>query len=178
MVAGRCLWGEDEHRAAEHQAGRGGDLGVEAVVEDGSGAGEARGLGASVETGRQVDQKDDREAEQTEDEDDAAETPPSRVAHRQHCQCRGKQRHRQQQVSVRLARRLGGDRWRGGRQEARVAGLPDLDGAVLDELGDCEAGGGSDDHGANRPLWGQHGAGPRRGPDRQVAAPEQTPFEP
>jgi hypothetical protein len=70
MVAGRCFRGEDEQGAAEHQAGGGGDLGVEAVVEDGGGAGEARGLLARVEPRRQVDQEDNREAERPEHEDD------------------------------------------------------------------------------------------------------------
>ena len=38
--------------------------------------------------------------------------------------------------------------------QARVAGLADLDAAVVDELGDEQAGGGGDDHAADRPLAG------------------------
>jgi hypothetical protein len=78
---------------------------------------------------------------------------------------------------VGLARRLGGDGGRRRRRQARVAGLADLDRAVIDELGDRQAGGGSDDDEADRPLWRQHRAGPGRGPNRQVAPPQQPAFE-
>jgi hypothetical protein len=80
MVAGRRLWGHNEQRAAEHQAGRGGDLGVEAVVEDRLRAGEARCLDAGVEAGREVDREDQSEAEQPEREDDPAQAAPAPVA--------------------------------------------------------------------------------------------------
>jgi hypothetical protein len=70
MVAGRRLWGRNEERSAQHQAGRGGDLGVEAVVEDGLGTGEARRLAAGIDACRQIDEEDDGEAEQAEGKDD------------------------------------------------------------------------------------------------------------
>jgi hypothetical protein len=78
---------------------------------------------------------------------------------------------------VRLARSLDPDRGRGGCRQARIARLPDLDGAVVDELRDREAGGGGDDRPADRALRGEDGAGPRRHPNGQVAYPQQTPFE-
>jgi hypothetical protein len=85
MVAGRRLWGRNEERSAKHQACRGGDLGVEAVVEDGLGTGEARGLAAGIEAGRQVDEEDHSEAEQPEREDDPAQPVAAIVA--QHGEC-------------------------------------------------------------------------------------------
>ncbi len=66
-------------------------------------------------------------------------------------------------------------RRRGGK--ARVAGLPDLDRAVVDELGGEEAGAGGEDHGADRPFRGEDRARPRCDPDRQVAGRQQAPFE-
>jgi hypothetical protein len=89
MVAVRRFWGHNKEQPAQHQSARGGDLGVEAVLEDRGGAGELRGLGARVEPGRPVDQEDDREAEQPEGEDDAAEAPAPLVAHRDDGERRG-----------------------------------------------------------------------------------------
>jgi hypothetical protein len=73
MVAGRRLRGRDQQQAAEHQAGRRGDLGVEAVEQDGGGGGEARRLGAGVEPSRQIDQQDHRQAQHPKNEDDPPE---------------------------------------------------------------------------------------------------------
>jgi hypothetical protein len=80
MVAGRRFWGHNEQCATEHQAGGGGDLGVEAVVEDRLRAGKARRLDAGVEAGREVDQEDQPEAEQSEREDDPTQAATSPVA--------------------------------------------------------------------------------------------------
>ena len=74
MVAGRRLWSEDEQQAADHQPGGGGDLGVEAVEQDGARAGEARAELADVETSRKVYEEDDRETDEPKPEDDAPET--------------------------------------------------------------------------------------------------------
>jgi hypothetical protein len=63
MVAGRRFWGCNEERAAQHQACRGGDLGIEAVVKDGLGTREARRLAAGIEAGREIDKEDHGEAE-------------------------------------------------------------------------------------------------------------------
>ena len=98
MVAGRRLRGEYEQRSAQHQARRGGDLGVEAVVEDGACAGEAGGWPAVVETGRQVDEEDDGETERSQREDDAAKLTATAVAHHCQRQRRREQRHGQQHV--------------------------------------------------------------------------------
>ena len=76
MVAGGGFWGDNEERAAQHQAGGRGDLGVEAVVEDGLGAGEATRLGTNVQPARKVDEEDDGEADQAEREDDPAQPAP------------------------------------------------------------------------------------------------------
>ncbi|HEU4944219.1 MAG TPA: hypothetical protein VFT10_03570 [Solirubrobacterales bacterium] len=178
MVAGCRFRGHNQERAPQHQAGRGGDLGVEAVQEDRGRAGEARGLLTGVEPRGQIDEENDRGAERAQREDDAADAVSARVAHRQRRQRRGEQRHRQQQVGVCLARRLGGDGgWRCGRQP-RVAGLPDLDRAVLDELGRRQAGSGGDDDRADRSLRRQHGAGPGCAADCKVASPQQPAFQP
>jgi hypothetical protein len=70
MVAGRRHRSEYEQRSGQHQRRRGGELGVEAVAQDGGGAGELRGLSALVEPGRHVDQERDGEAERPKREDD------------------------------------------------------------------------------------------------------------
>ena len=44
MVAGCRFWGEDEKQTAQDQARRRGELGVEALLEEGGGAGEQGGL--------------------------------------------------------------------------------------------------------------------------------------
>jgi len=82
MVAGGGFWGHNEERAAEHQAGCGSDLRVEAVVKDSLGPGETRGLDTGVEAGRQVDEEDHGKADQAEHEDDASQAPPPLVAQR------------------------------------------------------------------------------------------------
>ncbi len=89
MVAGRRFWGCNEERSAQHQAGRGGDLGVEAVVEDSLGTGEARRLVARVEAGREINEEDDGEAEQPEGEDDPAQSISALVADHGECQGSG-----------------------------------------------------------------------------------------
>jgi hypothetical protein len=82
MVAGRRFWGHSEERTAQHQACGGGDLGIEAVVENCLGAGEAGGLNPRVEPRRQVDEEDDGKADQAEHEDDSPQSPPPLVAQR------------------------------------------------------------------------------------------------
>ena len=162
MVAGRRLWGCNEQRAAQHQARRSGDLGIEAVVENRPGAGEARGLGAAVEPRRQVDQEDHGEAEQAEHEDDPPDAAPALVAQRGERKCGREQRHRNQQIGMCFAGGLSARRGRACRGQAGVAELADLNRAVVDELGGDQAGGRSDDRQADRSLRGQHDAGPRR----------------
>ena len=178
MVAGRRFWGQDKQQPGQHQTPRRGELGIEAVAEDGGRSREARGLRSLVETGGHVDEQCDREAEGAEGEDDSAEAAAAPVASDEGGEHRGQQGDRQQQVGVRLACLLDTDRGRGGGGKARVAGLSDLDGAVVDELGGREAEGGGGDRGADRPLRRQHRARPRRQPGRQVAGPQQAPFEP
>ena len=177
MVAGRRSWGQHEERAAEHQAGCGGDLGVEAVVEDRLGTGEARCLGTGVETGRQVDQEDHGEAEQAEGEDDPTQPAPPSVAQDDQGEGGGEHADRDQQVGVGLTGGLNADRGRTRRRQPRVACLPDLDGAVVDELRDDQAGGRGEDRHADRPLRRQYGARPRRDPDRQIARPQKPTFD-
>jgi hypothetical protein len=162
MVAGRRFWGHNEQRAAQHQARRRRDLGIEAVIEDCLGAGEAGGLGARVESGRQVDQEDDGEAEQAEGENDPPQPASSPVVQHGEGEDCGKQRHRDKQVGVRLSGGLGPDRRR-RRRQAGVARLADLDGAIVDELGDDQERRGGEDGQADSSLWGEHGAGTGRG---------------
>jgi hypothetical protein len=73
MVAGRRLWSEDEQQSADHQPGGSGDLGVEAVEQDRTRAGEARAEPADLQPRRQVDEQDDGEAQRAEHEDDPSE---------------------------------------------------------------------------------------------------------
>jgi hypothetical protein len=96
MVAGRRFWGDNEQHAAQHQPRRRGDLGVEAVVEDGLGAGEAGGLNAGVQARRQVDQQNDGEAEQAEQEDDPPQTAAPLVVDRGKCKQPGNHGQRDQ----------------------------------------------------------------------------------
>jgi hypothetical protein len=63
MVAGRRLWGCNEERSAQHQAGCGGDLGIEGVIKDGLRAREARRLAARIEARWEIDEEDHGEAE-------------------------------------------------------------------------------------------------------------------
>jgi hypothetical protein len=161
MVAGRRLWGEDEQQPAQHHAARGGDLGVVALGEDGVGTREARQLGGRVEAGRPVDEEDDPDAEGAEQEDRSAQAGTV-AAPREHRQAGGQQGDRDQRIGVGVDRGLEPDF--GGARHSRqpgVAWLAHLDPAVVDELGGDQAGGGSDDHAADRPLGSDHGARPR-----------------
>jgi elongation factor G len=177
MVAGGGFWGDNEERTAQHQAGGGGDLGVEAVVEDGLGAGEARGLDTRVEPGRQVDQKDHGETEQAEHEDDPPQATSRVVAQRDQGQKAREQRGGHQQERVCLAGGLHGHRRRACRRQARVARLPDFDRAVVDELCGDQAAGGREDGEADRPLRGEPGAEARRVSARPGRGAQQPPFE-
>jgi hypothetical protein len=141
MVAGRRLWGHNEQRATQHQACGRCDLSVEAVVENRFGAGESRGLGTGVEAGWEVNEKGNRKAEQAKCEDDPPEPAPALVAEGDQGEAGGEQRHWDQQVGVGLAGRFGSHRGRGRRRQPGVARLADLDGSVVDELGDDQAGG-------------------------------------
>jgi hypothetical protein len=177
MVAGRCLWSDDQQQSPEHQACRRGDLGVEAVEQDRGRAGEARGERAGVLAGRQIDQQDDREAQRSEGEDDSAEAAAAAAQDGERQRC-GEQRHREQHVGVRLAGGFGSRR-RGARPgQARVAGLADLHGAVVDELRDRQAGCGAEDRQADGPLGGEYGAEAGGDADRPRAAAQQGAFEP
>ncbi|HEY8810532.1 MAG TPA: hypothetical protein VIM28_10985 [Solirubrobacterales bacterium] len=158
MVAGRRFWGHSEERAAQHQAGGGGDLGIEAVVEDRLGAGEAGRLDTRVEAGRQVDEEDDGKADQAEHEDDSSQAPPSLVAQRDQGQKGREQRDGNQQECVCLAGGLHVHRRRGRRWQPGIAQLVDLDRAVVDELRSDQTGGSGEDGEAGRPLRGEHGA--------------------
>jgi hypothetical protein len=177
MVAGRRFRGQDEERSSQHQARCSGDLGVEAVVDDRLRPGETRGLGAGVESGRQVDEEDDPEAEQAEYEDGPPQATALGVVQHGEGEGRGEQRHRYEQVGVRLAGGPGVDGGRRRRDEPGVAGMPDLDCAVLDELRREQAGGGADDGEAGRPLRREHGAGASRRPLRFGGRAQQPPFE-
>jgi hypothetical protein len=66
---------------------------------------------------------------------------------------------------------------RRGRGEAGIAGLADLDPAVLDELRRDQARGRCQDDAADRPFGGEDGADPGCGLDRQVLRPQQPPFQ-
>jgi elongation factor G len=178
MVAGRRLWGQDKEQSGQHQAARRGELGVEASAEDGGRSGEAGRLCALVEPGRHVDEEDDREGERAEGDDDATEAPPAPVGRDDHRQRRGQQGHRQQQVGMGLAGLFRSNRGWGGGWQPCVAWLPDLDGTVVDELGDREAGGDGGDRRADRPLRRKHGARSPRQPDCQVSRPQQASFDP
>jgi hypothetical protein len=82
MVAGRRLRGQDEKRSAQHQTGSGGELRVEAGVEDGRCPGEARRLGARVEAGGHVDEERNPDRQRSEGEDDAAKALTARLPRR------------------------------------------------------------------------------------------------
>jgi hypothetical protein len=176
MVAGRSPRGDDEQQSSEHQPGAGHELRIEADLEDRGGPGEARGELADVAPGGQVDEEDDGEADDAEQEDDPAEpiATGSPCDQRQHS---GDQPERDQQVGVGGARRFGSEQRRRGRRQARVAGLSDLDPAVVDELRSDQAPRCGEDHAADRPFRGQRRARPGGGTDCPVPGPQQSPFE-
>ena len=137
MVPGRGSRSENEQQSAEHQAPCGGKLSVEAALQH---RGRSRELGSQVsrvEPGGPVDEEDHGEAEEAESEDDPAE-PVAPGPGRDQGNRRGDHADRDQEIIVRST---GGfeveERRRGGR-EACVAGLPDLDPVVVDELGGDE----------------------------------------
>ncbi len=166
MVAGRRFWGENEERAAQHQARGGGDLGIEAVVEDRLGAGKARRLDTHVKSGRQVDKKDDGEADQAEHEDDSSQAAPAFTAHRQKGEQGREQRDRNQQERVCLSGGLPVHRRGTCPDQPCVARLAHLYRTVIDELRGDQTGGSGKDGDADRPLRGEHGAGPDRAAPR------------
>jgi len=139
MVAGRRSWGHNEQRSSQHQASRRGDLGVEAVVDDGLRSREAGGRRADVEARRQIDEERHGEAEQAEPEDDASGAVPALVAHRDERERTGQERHRNQQVGMRFAGGLGADGGSARGGQPGVAGLADLHRPVVDELGGDQA---------------------------------------
>ena len=96
MVAGRRLWSQHEQHSSQHQSGRGSQLGVEAVEQDGGGAGEARRVSAEVEPGGTVDQEGDREADKAKGVDEPTRPRATRGAHGHEPQQRRERRHRQQ----------------------------------------------------------------------------------
>ena len=176
MVAGRGSWSQDQQESAEHQTRARGQLGVEAVLQHRGRPGESGGQGAGVEPRRPVDEEDDGEADQAEEEDDPAE--PVAPGHGRHQGQRdGQEPDRDQQVGVGGAGRFDAfERGRGPRQ-ARVARLPDLDPAVIDELGGDEETPGGDDRRADRAFRGQCRTGRGGDPDRPDTGPEQPPFQ-
>jgi hypothetical protein len=177
MVAGCRLWGHHEKRATQHQPRRCGDLGVEAVVENRLGAGEAGGRGTDVQSTREVDEEDDREAEQAQGEDDPAQPAPSLVAQGEQGECGGEQGDGDQEVGVRLTGGPGAHRRRAGRRQAGVARLADFNCPVVDELGGDQAAGRGDDGQADRPPRRQHGAGAGRGSLRPGGESKQALFK-
>jgi hypothetical protein len=177
MVAGRRSWGHNEERATQHQAGGGGDLGVETVEENRLGAGEARGLGAHVEPGRQVDEEDDGKADQAEHEDDSSQPPSSLVVHRDQGQKGREQRDGNQQERVRLAGGLRVHGRRACRRQPGVAQLVDLYSAVIDELRRDQTAGSRQDGEADRPSWREHGTGAGRAASRAAGAAQQPAFD-
>jgi hypothetical protein len=82
-----------------------------------------------------------------------------------------------QEEGVGFAGTLAADGGRACCRQARVAGLADLDRAVIDELSHDQAGGRADDGQADRPLRCQHGAAPSRRASRKGGAPQQGSFE-
>jgi len=177
MVAGRRLWGRNEERAAQHQAGGGGDLGVEAVIEDRFGAGEAGGLDTRIEADRQIDEEDDREADKAEHEDDPSQAPSPFVAHRDEGQEGGEQRDGNQHECVRLAGGLHVHRRRACRRQSGIAQLVDFNRAVVDELCGDKTGRCAEDREADRPLRGEYGADTGSAAPRPGGRAQQPPFD-
>jgi len=177
MVAGRRFWGCNEERSAQHQAGRGGNLGIEAVVEDGLGAGEARRLAAGIEPGREVDEEDYGEAEQPEGEDDPAQSVAALVADHGERHGGGEHGYGDQEEGMGVTGALGRDGGGACRRQAGVTGLADLHRPVIGELGRDQTASGADDGHADRPLGGQHGAESGCRPPRPPAPAEQAPFQ-
>ena len=153
MVAGRGSRSENEQQSAEHQPGRGRQLGVEAALQHRRRPREAGRLGAGVEAGGPVDEEDDGEAEEAEDEDDPAE-PVAPCPDREQGERHGDSADRGEQVGVGGAGGLAVDQRRRRRGQARVPGLPDLDRAVVDELGGDQAGAGGEGSRSRWPVRG------------------------
>jgi hypothetical protein len=182
MVAGRRFRGDDQQQATEHQPRGGGQLRVETLLEDGRRTREERRLRAGVEAGGAVDEEHDGDGQQAEHEHPTPEPPPARAGGGD-AEPAGEQRHRYEEVRVGVHGGLDthGRRPRRFRQP-RVAGAADLDAPVVDELRGEQAGGGGDDHAADRPFGGDHGArpgrsahGPGRGPpSAALSEPEQA----
>ncbi len=162
MVAGRRLRGEDEQRAAEHDARGRGDLGVKASLEDRSGAGKAGELRRGVEAGRPVDEQHHPEAERPEQKDRAPKAGPVPPGGEDR-EPGGQQRDRDQRPGVGIERGLKPDpRCLGEPGEAAVARLTDLDTPVSRELRRDQTGGGGDDHSADSAIRREHRARARR----------------
>jgi hypothetical protein len=170
MVAGRRLWGCNEQHSAQHQAGRGGNLGIEGVIKDGLGAGEARRLRTYVEASWEIDKEDHGKADQPEREDDPTQAAPPVVAQHGKGEDGGEHGDGDQEEGMRFAGTLGADGGSARRRQAGVARLADLDGTVIDELSRDQADGRTDDGQADRPLRRQHGTDPGRGPPSQGGA--------
>jgi elongation factor G len=177
MVAGGGFWGDNEERAAQHQAGGGGDLSVEAVIEDRLGAGEACRLDTCIEARRQVDEEDDGKADQAEHEDDSPQAPPPLVTQRDQGQEGREQRDGNQQEGVRLPGGLHIHGRRACRWQPGIAQLADLYRAVVDELCGDQADGGAEDGEADRPPRGEDGADAGRATPRPARAAQQPSFK-
>jgi hypothetical protein len=165
MVAGRESRSQNEQQSGEHQPGRGGELGVVPDLQDRRGSREARRQLADVEPGRTVDEEDDGEADEAEGEYDPAEPVAPGEGGEQADRDRDRT-DRDEQVGVCGAGGFDALERRRGAGQARVAGLSDLDPAVVDELRGDEKAPGGEDHAADRPFRGEKGAGAGRGPDR------------
>jgi hypothetical protein len=160
MVAGCRFWGGNEEKRAQHQTSESSDLAVKTVPQDGNRTGEPRGLPAGIEPSREVDEEYERQAEKPEWEDEPAKAPPPAPPCRR--EGRRKECERNQNIGMRLARRLDFHGGRCGRGKAGVARLTYLDRVVVDELRDHQAAGGDNDHQTGRTLRRQDGACPRR----------------
>ncbi len=112
----------------------------------------------------EVDEED--HGDRDEAQPDHAEAEPAAIAARaEHPEDGGHEAERKQEIGVRLASGADVDGGRPGDPgQVRVAGLADLDAAVVDELRGDEAGAGGDDDEADCPPRSDHRAGGGRGP--------------
>jgi hypothetical protein len=133
MVSGRGPRSENEQQSAEHQARRGRQLGVEAALQHRRGPREAGRLRPGVEAGGPVDEKDDGQAEETEEEDDSAE-PVAPRPDREQGERDGDRSDRDEQEAVCGTGGFAVDQRGRRRGQARISGLPDLHRGVVDEL--------------------------------------------
>ncbi|HET6998662.1 MAG TPA: hypothetical protein VFI03_08740 [Solirubrobacterales bacterium] len=127
-------------------------------------------MGPCVESVREVDEQDRRHPDKAESGHDQAQTPAVTSSGEQ-AEERGEKAEGNEQVGVGLAGGLDVDGgWPRRTGHARVGSLTDLDPTVVEELGGDEPGPGGGDDNADRPLWGDDGAGAGRDAHRGRAA--------